>query len=181
MTITWRKPGDAGHAHTARLCLRAPVADDTAAHHEIHSDPETDRQNPAGPSTDPDADAAELELWRANWAVDGLGYWMVRETCDGEVIGVGGVRRAFLDGFVLNLYYRFRPSAWGRGYAVELAAAAVETAGEFIPGTPVVAVIRPGNTASRKVAERAGLVLDRVVDKNGDPSEVYARPPGVSP
>ncbi|GIG64965.1 GNAT family N-acetyltransferase [Phytomonospora endophytica] len=181
MTTTWPETGAAGHAHTERLCLRAPETTDARAHHELHSDPATNAHNPAGPSADPAANAAELDLWRASWTVDGLGYWMVRENCEGEVIGVGGVRRAFLDDPVLNLYYRFRPTSWGRGYAVELALAAIEAARALIPGTPVVALIRPGNHASRKVAERAGLVFDRLVDRHDAPSEVYVLPPGVSP
>ncbi|MEV0644221.1 GNAT family N-acetyltransferase [Phytomonospora sp. NPDC050363] len=182
MIVSWEEPGGPGHVHTARLCLRRPRGEDALAHHEIHSDPATNLHNPAGPTLDPAANAADLASWRADWARDGIGYWMVRETCDGEVAGVGGVRRAAFDVPVLNLYYRFRPSAWGRGYAGEVAGAGVEAARAFAPGLPVVAVLRPGNTASRRVAERAGLVFSRVLDKDGRPSELYVLdPPDPSP
>ncbi len=57
----------------------------------------------------------------------------------------------------LNLYYRFTPSAWGQGYAAEMAHMAVALARQHLPGLPVVALVRPANIPSLRTAERAGL------------------------
>jgi RimJ/RimL family protein N-acetyltransferase len=156
---------------TARMLLSRVTIDDLSAVHELHSDPRTSVYNPSGPSPDLESSKAMLALWLADWAERGLGYWAVRLLGESEVIGFGGLRHAVVDGEeVLNLYYRFRPSAWGHGYALELAEAALRLGKEF--GT-VVAVIRDVNEPSRRVAERAGMRKDRTIPYGGVPSDVY--------
>jgi len=59
---------------------------------------------------------------------------------------------------VLNLYYRFMPSAWGQGYATEMAQTAVHFAQTYLPQLPIIARIRDENVASKRVAERVGLL-----------------------
>ncbi|WP_223167965.1 GNAT family N-acetyltransferase [Nonomuraea sp. SYSU D8015] len=156
---------------TARMLLSRVTPGDLAAVHELHSDPRTSVYNPSGPSPDLTSSRAMLDLWLADWAERGLGYWAVRLLGEQEVIGFGGLRHAVVDGDqVLNLYYRFRPSAWGNGYALEL----VETALRLGKGLgPIVAVIRDVNAPSRKVAERAGMRKDRTIPYGGVPSDVY--------
>ncbi|NRQ38293.1 GNAT family N-acetyltransferase [Nonomuraea sp. NN258] len=140
--------------------------------HELHSDPGTNVFNPAGPSPDLESSRAMLDLWLADWAERGLGYWAVRRIGEPDIIGIGGLRRAMIeDAEVLNLYYRFRPSEWGHGYALELAQAALRV-GRDLGGT-VVAVIRADNVASWRVAERAGLRKDRTIRYGGVPNDVY--------
>ncbi|MGW0806761.1 GNAT family N-acetyltransferase [Nonomuraea sp. NPDC002799] len=156
---------------TARMVLSRVTADDLLAVHEIHSDPRTNVYNPTGPSPDLEASRAMLDLWLADWDERGLGYWAARPRREAGVLGFGGLRRAILDqGEVLNLYYRFRPSAWGHGYALELAKAALHV-GQGL-GT-IVAVISDVNEPSRRVAERAGMRKDRTIPYGGVPSDVY--------
>ncbi|MFC5825434.1 GNAT family N-acetyltransferase [Nonomuraea insulae] len=157
--------------HTARMVLSRVTADDLDAVHEIHSDPRTSVYHPSGPVTDLESSRAMLDLWLADWDQRGLGYWAARRPGESRVLGFGGLRRAMLDGReVLNLYYRFRPSAWGHGYAVELAQAAL-VVGKGL-GT-VVAVIRDINEPSHRVAERVGMRKDRTIPYGGVPSDVY--------
>ncbi|SDG95329.1 GNAT family N-acetyltransferase [Nonomuraea jiangxiensis] len=156
---------------TARMLLSRVTADDLLAVHEIHSDPRTSVYNPGGPSPDLESSRAMLDLWLADWSERGLGYWAARPVGESRVIGFGGLRRAVIAGDeVLNLYYRFRPSAWGHGYAVELAEAALLVGKDL--GT-VVAVIRDINAPSRKVAERAGMHKQRTIPYGGVPNDVY--------
>ena len=76
-----------------------------------------------------------------------------------SVLGFGGVeRRLWRDQEVLNLYYRFTPSAWGQGYATELAQTAVTLAREHLSSFPVIARTRSKNLAAQRVAQRAGLL-----------------------
>jgi RimJ/RimL family protein N-acetyltransferase len=66
----------------------------------------------------------------------------------------------------LNLYYRFRESAWGHGYAQETGRAALELARRHAPGQLVIALIRPANAPSIRVAERLGMRLDGPVERD---------------
>ncbi|NMO16680.1 GNAT family N-acetyltransferase [Pyxidicoccus fallax] len=165
------------HVVTERLLLRALRETDLEVMYAIHADPETNRYHPGGLSPTPTLDAARarLDLWLGDWAGRGVGYWAVeRREAPGVVIGFGGVRHRELEGQqVLNLAYRFTPSAWGAGYATELAREALSLAGTHIPDVPVVAIISVANAPSLRVAERLGMRFDRLIDYEGFPSRVY--------
>jgi RimJ/RimL family protein N-acetyltransferase len=150
---------------TDRLLLCHPVPADAAEHYALHADPATNLHNPAGPQTDPAESDKVLASWAWQWARSGFGYWTVRLAETGEVIGFGGVRQSIADEDGLNLYYRFRTSAWGRGYAQETGRAAIRLARRQAPGEPIVALIRPENTPSIRVAERLGLSLERSIER----------------
>ncbi|HLJ80275.1 MAG TPA: GNAT family N-acetyltransferase [Ktedonobacterales bacterium] len=144
---------------TERLVLRQPTSDDGAAMFAIHGDPQTNQYNPAGPDPDLATSEEALHEWLRQWDEEGFGYWAVTLPMDGAVIGFGGVRSIrWRDRDILNLYYRFTPSAWGHGYATETARAAVELAWTHIPALPIVARVRAVNVPSVRTAERAGLL-----------------------
>ena len=69
---------------------------------------------------------------------------------------------------VLNLFYRFDPSAWGQGFASEAATAVVAWAARRVPDLPLIARVRPANVASQRVAIRAGLIRAAHLDTTGD-------------
>ncbi|RSN13007.1 N-acetyltransferase [Nonomuraea sp. WAC 01424] len=145
--------------------------EDLQAVHEIHADPRTNLYNSAGPTVDLEASRAMLDLWLADWDETGIGYWAARLAGQSRVLGIGGIRHAAIEGTdALHLYYRFRPDAWGHGYAVELARAALRVGRGL--GT-VVAVIGDANAPSRRVAERAGLHRTRTIPYGGVPSDLY--------
>lgn len=131
----------------------------------INTDPESWRHDPAGRHLTPDQTRVWIERAAEKWTLDGLSYWTVRLRSDGTTIGVGGVQR---QPFGWNLYYRFRPSAWGNGYATELSRAAIEAATAADPDAAVIAWIDPHNQASRRVAERLGLT-----DQGLHPDKTY--------
>ncbi|WP_051450931.1 GNAT family N-acetyltransferase [Actinospica robiniae] len=178
MTDATPNPLPPRHIHTDRLCLSAPTPADERAVAEIQGDPATNAFNPNGP-TGPREAAAMLVGWIADWDRDGVGYWVVRESggCAGEVVGVAGVRRTGgleADRAVYNLYYRFRPSAWGSGYAREAAAAAVRAAAEREEPALVLAVIREQNVPSARVAAAVGLSPDGTTTHHGSESLRFA-------
>lgn len=143
---------------TRRLVLRRVGPGDLDAAIAVIGDPETNLHNPAGPAS-PETVAAQLEEWQVHWARDGVGYWAVVLSEAEEVIGFGGLRTHELDGeATLNLFYRFRPRHRGRGYAPEMARAAIEWADRARPDRPVVIVTDLSNKPSQRVAEKLGFV-----------------------
>lgn len=68
---------------------------------------------------------------------------------------------------MLNLYYRFRPSSWGKGYASEMAAAAVSWAERTRPDQPVEVMTTTENVPSQWVAEKLGFTIVRSVQEDG--------------
>jgi [ribosomal protein S5]-alanine N-acetyltransferase len=145
--------------HTERLLVRAVLAEDANASFAIHGDPETYRFHPSGVARSLEETVAQLTAWIDEWREVGVGFWAVSVRGDPRVIGFGGLtKRTFRGRAVLNAYYRFTPSAWGHGYATEMARAAHGLAQTFLPELPVVVRTRPENRAARAVAEKLGMV-----------------------
>lgn len=142
---------------TERLLLRRPVHEDLGELHRIHADARTWEHRPEARHGNRAQSGRRLASWLAHWEAHGYGYWTVEHR--GRIVGFGGLM--LLAGWqgrdALNLYYRLEPESWGRGYASELALAAVQLAARELPDLLVVARIRHGNERSVRVAERAGL------------------------
>jgi RimJ/RimL family protein N-acetyltransferase len=144
--------------HTDRLLLRAVSDGDVDASFAIHGDPATYRFHPGGVTRTRAQAAAQLAGWQREWRELGFGFWAVSLAAEDRVIGFGGLtRRVFRERPVLNTYYRFAPSAWGHGYATEMARTALELARRLLPELPVIVRTRPGNLAAQAVAEKLGL------------------------
>ena len=153
---------------TDRLLLRKPVEHDAPFVLALHSDPLATAHNPADALGDLADAHARLAVWSGHWE-QGLGYWIVEETAHGRLLGVCGVKAVDLHGRPSwNLLYRFLPAAWGNGYAREAASAALRTAAQVDASRPVIARIRPENSASSRVAEAIGLVRRPDLDLDGD-------------
>lgn len=161
------------HTRSERLWLDAPSAADLDGFYAIHGDPATWTHFPSGRHASRTESAAKLDAIVAQWAADDLGYWTVRESESGPVVGVAGC--AVPPGLAWwNLYYRLTVSAQGHGYAAEVAARAIEAAHSVDPERPVLAYLLESNTASRRTTERLGLQqVWRGPDRdNADPSAV---------
>jgi RimJ/RimL family protein N-acetyltransferase len=152
------------HRTTARLNLRPIAATDRDHFVAIHIDPRTNIHVPTGTPSIEWAEAF-LDSLLAAWTAD-LSYWAVE--CDGVVVGFGGVEpRMVLDRPCWNLYYRFAPEVWGKGFATEVASEAVKAAEAAQPDRPTVVRTRPGNIPAISVAERAGLTRRPELDHEG--------------
>ena len=103
-----------------------------------------------------------LEGWLELWDKSGFGYWtVVRRDAPETVLGFGGLSPKTFDGVVRpNLYFRFSPDAWGKGYATEMARAALEEGCESLEYEKIIASVRPDNLPSVKLLERLGLRRD---------------------
>lgn len=144
---------------TARLLLRPPSLADLDVFHAIHADPATNQFNPAGPMTDRQHAERVLGLWLGHWQHYGYGQWAIATLRDpDQIIGFGGIApRLYGDVERLNLGYRFAEQAWGKGYASELATAALAFAFDDLHKPEVFAIVRPAHTASIRVLEKVGM------------------------
>ncbi|AOS63627.1 GNAT family N-acetyltransferase [Actinoalloteichus hymeniacidonis] len=155
---------------TERLTLHRPVEADIAAILRIHRDPRTCVHNPSDGLRTIEQATRLFHRWNDQWSRFGIGYLTAREHGCATVLGFCGVKAMLLkDRPILNLFYRLDPAAWGHGYASEAARSVVGWAGRRLPGPPIVARVRPRNTASQRVATKAGLT--RAPDLDGPGSD----------
>lgn len=149
--------GDFRHHFTDRLELRPFSSDDLDEVYALMSDPRVWEHLPAGVHTSRRRTAVQLSREEQGWELDGLGYWTARLREDGTFAGVGGCR--LVNTAVWNLYYRIRPELQSKGYATELARAALAAARAIDASLPIVASVFEHNAASRAVAAAVGLRL----------------------
>lgn len=145
--------------HSPRLACRQPVPGDRAAVLRIYGDARTSALSPLAPLASVAAADDLLRAWAAHWHTHGLGTWVIsaRDVPD-MVVGFGGLTwRDFGGEQHPNLWYRFAPEAWGRGYATEFAAAALQHARTLGGLSEVHALVQAGNPASIRVLEKLGL------------------------
>ena len=92
------------------------------------------------------------------WMLQGFGMFAVEERASGRWIGQMGPWRP--EGWPGNeIGYAFHPDAWGQGYALEAARAAIDWAFETLGWDEIIHCIDPGNVASQRVAQRLGSTL----------------------
>jgi RimJ/RimL family protein N-acetyltransferase len=93
---------------------------------------------------------------------EGYGFWAVIEKSTGEFMGWFHFRpREDAAPGEVELGYRLRKSAWGKGYATEGSRALIRKGFTEFGVQRVVAEAMAVNTASRRVMEKAGLKLVR--------------------
>jgi RimJ/RimL family protein N-acetyltransferase len=172
---------DSERWQTARLSLQRPARADIDAIYRIHSDLRACTHNPSDMlATHTDAEDLYLR-WDEHWNRHGFGYWRIKWRSGNQpeaILGFCGFKlMQFQDREVLNLFYRLDPAAWGDGVASEAATAVVAWANTYAPYYPVIARVRPDNSASTRVATRAGLRRAQHLDTFGEDGLdwIYAR------
>lgn len=150
---------------TERLLLRKLERSDIDSAALIHGDPATNLHNPGG-ARSREATVAVLDDWVSFWERQHFGYWTVcAGDDDSQVLGFGGIMRKQIGDFTgLNMYFRFATHAWGKGYASEMAQAALQVAFETLDEAAVYGLVRPANSPSRRTLERMGMQLCSTVD-----------------
>lgn len=142
---------------TERLVLRESEARDRASFVELLTSPKV-RAYLGGPRP-----RAELE--RTAPEVPGRYPGLFVIELDGAMIGMVTLERreAKRPGHVrpeageAELSYMFLPDAWGRGYAVEACAAALDWFTDALPGEPVVLCTQTANDRSTRLAAKLGF------------------------
>lgn len=117
------------------------------------------------------------ELWRDH----GIGRWAVLRKADGAILGDCGLMPSEVGGeAVTDLGYIFHVKHHGQGYATEAARAVLEHGLNSLELTDIVVHMAEDHHASRRVAERLGLVQtgDFVNARNLDKRHLIFRPVG---
>ena len=160
-------------AETPRLRLRLLRRDDLDVIAAMVADPEQMRYYPR-PKTREEASAwldRNLELYASR----GFGTWCLESAEDGGFAGYCGIRPLDLEGRAeLDLAWQVPRARWNQGLATEAAAAAVELGFGRFGLTRLVAIIHPGNAASRAVARKLGMTEERSLEVEGEPTVLYS-------
>lgn len=147
---------------TERLSLRPLEPADEASMLEVWGDPVAMRFYPQ--ALDREGVRQWIERNRQRFAEYGGGLFGVVVKATGELIGDCGPTRQEVEGCEeTEIGYHIQRRHWGRGYAPEAARACIEFAFSRWKPVRVISLIRPENLPSRRVAEKNGLVLDKVV------------------
>lgn len=157
---------------TERLLLRTFTPDDAQLILELNSDPEVIRY-----TGDPIANIAQAREILKNtilpqYALYNHGRWAVHVKRDLEFIGWCGLK-ARPERKEIDLGYRFKQSAWGKGFATEAAYACIKYGFEKLGISKIIGRAMPANTGSLRVLEKCGMeyVCEEIVDDH--PAKTY--------
>jgi len=108
------------------------------------------------------------------WLLDGAGWWAVEDRHTGQLVGnVGAFFRE--ESTTMEIGWNTYRAFWGKGIAIDAAAAVLNYAFE-VRGEPAVrALITPANHSSRRVAERLGMIYEMETELHGKVIQSYLR------
>jgi len=150
---------------TERLLLRRFTSDDADSLVELDADPAVMRFITGGRATPREEIEKEvLPAFLAYYECDaGYGFWAAIEKSTGRFVGWFHFRPAEdAPAGEVELGYRLRRSAWGKGYATEGSRALIDKGFSELGVERVVASTMVVNLASRRVLEKAGLRFVRI-------------------
>jgi [ribosomal protein S5]-alanine N-acetyltransferase len=150
--------------YTPRLILRPFTEADADAFLALVSDPAILRYTGETPVSSV-AEAAKILRARPlrDYQVHGFGRLACVLRDSGELIGFCGLKKLEDLDQEIDIGYRFRPHAWGKGLASE-SAAAVYAHGKTVLGlTRIIALVMPENTGSVRVLEKLGLRFEKSI------------------
>ena len=141
---------------TLRLQLRPMLPDDTDAIVQIFADPLA--------TSDASFTREQAERWVLrnldHQFRHGYGLFSVILKSEGLLIGDCGLEWMEMEGVkVTELGYDFRRQYWNKGYATEAATAVRDYSFQTLGLTQLVSLIRVGNHASQRVAQKVGMEL----------------------
>ena len=153
---------------TKRLILRPMLESDFDALHLIFTDPKVMASFGVDLFT-----REQMQRWLQrnldHQKEFGCGLFSVLLKETGELIGDCGLEQMDVNGVqVAELGYDFRSQFWNLGYATEAAAAVRDYAFDVLKLPVLISLIRVGNLASKRVAEKMGMTLDEGFTRYGN-------------
>ncbi len=157
---------------TPRLLLRQWKDSDREVFFEMSSDPRVMDHFPS-PLSRSESDAVADKIIRLI-NERGWGFWALEEKSSARFLGLTGLNIPIPElpfSPCVEIGWRLMFSAWGKGFASEAAAKALEVAFEKTKLEEVVAFATVGNLRSHKVMERLGMKKDYEFEHPGLDSE----------
>jgi ribosomal-protein-alanine N-acetyltransferase len=155
-----------GILQTDRLTLTRMRPEHTAALVDLWTDLQVTRW--MGGPREPTALEADLRKTSLNPTAEKFDLWPLVEKAGGKLIGHCGLLDKEIEGKLeTELVYVLAVSAWGKGYATEIAAALKDYAFSNLGLKRLVALIDPASRASERVAIKIGMRLERKVVRPG--------------
>jgi RimJ/RimL family protein N-acetyltransferase len=153
---------------TERLLLRRFTMDDVDNVVALDADPEVMRYLTGGrPTPREEIESDYLPAWLSYYErYTGFGFWAAHEKASGEFLGWFHFRPPpGHEPDDVELGYRLRRSAWGKGYATEVSRALIAKGFRELGVRRVFASTMVVNIASRRVMEKAGLKFVQIVHR----------------
>jgi [ribosomal protein S5]-alanine N-acetyltransferase len=162
---------------TMRLLLRWHVSADADALERVLGDPVAMEFYPAP------LDRRGVEEWIARnlerYQRDGFGDWAMILKSTGELGGSCGCVLQEVEGRnEIEIGYNVRRDLWGQGFGTEAAHASAEYAFRRLGADRVISMIRPENLRSRRVAEKNGMICEKIIFWRGYDHCIYAKMAG---
>jgi len=146
-------------AETKRCFIREMTAEDMDALYEILTDEETAKYLPVKAGSKEEELEKLVSYVSCVYSFFGYGYWGVFDKETGELIGRAGFKEG---AYPLEAGYVIKRSCWGKGLATEVLIALVKYAEEELGCTDICANIDERNAASLRVAEKCGIICNRL-------------------
>jgi ribosomal-protein-alanine N-acetyltransferase len=144
---------------TERLILRPMSATDINALHLIFTDPKV-MASFGGELLNREQMLHWLQRNLDHQNRYGYGLFSVLLKESGELIGDCGLEQMEVEGVrVAELGYDFRSEYWNQGFATEAVCAVRDYAFDILQLPQLISLIRVGNLASKRVAEKVGMKL----------------------
>lgn len=145
---------------TARLDLRPFTPGDEEALHRMMHQPDVMRYFPTKHPPSRERVQRLIASQLAHWAEHGYGWWAVEPRAEQRFIGWCGLQY-LPDTDETEVAYHLDKDYWGQGLATEGAWASLEFGFDRLGLETIVAIVMPGNAASRRVIEKLGMGAGR--------------------
>lgn len=163
-----------GHVITTdRLLLRPVEERDVEPLLRLNQDPEVVRHLGDGSVRDRADTWRSIALFAGHGMLRGYSILSIEDRASGRWLGRSGPW--YPEGWPqLEVGWVVDPAAQGTGIATEAGRASLHYCFEVLGAEWVCSLIRPLNTASRRVAEKLGGCVERVEEFLGGPAEIWA-------
>ncbi len=161
------------YLETKRLILREFTTEDVDNLYDLDSDPEVTRFIDGGlPPDREDIRTRIVPLFLAYYQkYAAYGYWAAIEKKSGVFLGWFHFRPAYDNASDIELGYRLKRSAWGKGYATELSGALIQQGFANLGIRRVTASALLANRASTRVMEKVGMKVTHYYREERFPGE----------
>ncbi len=147
---------------TERLLLRGWRDEDLEPYARLCADPEVMRFIGEGSNLTREGAEGQISRFVRHREEREFGLWAMEEKASETFVGFVGLahQEDWSEGeHKTEVGWRLDRAFWGHGFATEAAKASVSYRLEHLGLERIISIIQPENTASRRVAEKAGLTL----------------------